>query len=76
MDDNRFFFFFPIIILPVNMSAYDNVVVGKLKLKGKALDVKAGGMKKKKKHKKLQDQESLITESDLQAGRLSYSVKA
>ncbi|XP_054788271.1 uncharacterized protein LOC129294147 [Prosopis cineraria] len=31
------------------MSAYDNVVIGKLKLKGKALDVKAGGIKKKKK---------------------------
>ncbi|PON83602.1 7-dehydrocholesterol reductase-like protein [Trema orientale] len=46
------------------MSAYDNVVGGKLKLKGKALDVKAGGMKKKKKHKKLQDQTSLITEDD------------
>ncbi|PON32208.1 7-dehydrocholesterol reductase-like protein [Parasponia andersonii] len=50
------------------MSAYDNVVGGKLKLKGKALDVKAGGMKKKKKHKKLQDQKSLITEDDLPAG--------
>ncbi|GFP84916.1 protein fam32a [Phtheirospermum japonicum] len=34
------------------MSAYDNVIGGKLKLKGKALDVKAGGMKKKKKQKK------------------------
>ncbi|KAL9254146.1 FAM32A-like-like protein [Drosera capensis] len=33
------------------MSAYDNVVVGKLKLKGKALDVKSAGVKKKK-HKK------------------------
>ena len=66
-----FFFLFPTIILPVNMSAYDNVVVGKLKLKGKALDVKAGSMKKKKKHKKLEDQKSLITEDDLPAGRLS-----
>ncbi|KAK4348476.1 hypothetical protein RND71_031231 [Anisodus tanguticus] len=34
------------------MSAYDNVVGGKLKLKGKALDVKAAGMKKKKKKQK------------------------
>ncbi|KAL6560053.1 hypothetical protein OROGR_005170 [Orobanche gracilis] len=34
------------------MSAYDNVVGGKLKLKGKALDVKAAGLKKKKRHKK------------------------
>ncbi|KAK1315995.1 hypothetical protein QJS10_CPA05g00195 [Acorus calamus] len=33
------------------MSAYDHVVGGKLKLKGKALDVKAGGVKKKKKSK-------------------------
>ncbi|KAK6936847.1 Protein FAM32A [Dillenia turbinata] len=31
------------------MSGYENVVGGKLKLKGKALDVKAGGVKKKKK---------------------------
>ncbi|KAJ8537752.1 hypothetical protein K7X08_014292 [Anisodus acutangulus] len=34
------------------MSAYDNVVGGKLKLKGKSLDVKAAGMKKKKKKQK------------------------
>ncbi|KAF4354125.1 hypothetical protein F8388_004137 [Cannabis sativa] len=48
------------------MSAYDNVVGGKLKLKGKALDVKAGDMKKKKKHKKLlQDQNSVIKQDDL-----------
>ncbi|XP_031276425.1 protein FAM32A-like [Pistacia vera] len=34
------------------MSAYENVVKGKLKLKGKALDVKGDGIfKKKKKHK-------------------------
>ncbi|GJT84154.1 FAM32A-like protein [Tanacetum coccineum] len=33
------------------MSGYENVVTGKLKLKGKALDVKAGGTKKKKKNK-------------------------
>ncbi|KAL7608999.1 uncharacterized protein LOC111912348 [Lactuca sativa] len=33
------------------MSAYENVVTGKLKLKGKALDVKAGGTKKAKKKK-------------------------
>ncbi|KAI3728463.1 hypothetical protein L6452_17100 [Arctium lappa] len=31
------------------MSVYENVVAGKLKLKGKALDVKPGGIKKKKK---------------------------
>ncbi|KAI3929301.1 hypothetical protein MKX01_006537 [Papaver californicum] len=34
------------------MSEYDNVVVGKLKLKGKSLDVKAGGLKKKKTNKR------------------------
>ncbi|KAL0287758.1 UNVERIFIED_CONTAM: hypothetical protein Sangu_2677700 [Sesamum angustifolium] len=33
------------------MSAYENVVAGKLRLKGKALDVKDGSIKKKKKHK-------------------------
>jgi hypothetical protein len=38
--------------LIVKMSAYDSVVVGRLKLKGKALDVKAGGIKKKKKRDK------------------------
>ncbi|XP_042418644.1 protein FAM32A-like isoform X2 [Zingiber officinale] len=32
-----------------NMSGYENIVGGKLKLKGKALDVKGGGVKKKKK---------------------------
>lgn len=31
------------------MSDYENVIGGKLKLKGKALDVKAAGIKKKKK---------------------------
>ncbi|KAI3980551.1 hypothetical protein MKX01_025116 [Papaver californicum] len=35
------------------MSEYDNVVVGKLKLKGKSLDVKSGGLKKKKKQNKV-----------------------
>ncbi|KAI3873370.1 hypothetical protein MKX03_003239 [Papaver bracteatum] len=39
------------------MSEYENVVVGKLKLKGKALDVKEGGLKKKKKQKKLDQKE-------------------
>uniref|UniRef100_A0A7C8Z0U9 Protein FAM32A-like n=1 Tax=Opuntia streptacantha TaxID=393608 RepID=A0A7C8Z0U9_OPUST len=42
------------------MSAYDNVVGGKLKLKGKALDVKSGGVKKKKKQKKQYDEVSEI----------------
>ncbi|XP_047322244.1 protein FAM32A-like [Impatiens glandulifera] len=48
------------------MSSYDNVVGGKLKLKGKALDVKAGGMKKKKKHnKKNYDQITSVTGTEL-----------
>ncbi|XP_043713474.1 protein FAM32A-like [Telopea speciosissima] len=38
------------------MSEYENVVGGKLKLKGKALDVKVGGVKKKKKQKKHYDE--------------------
>ncbi|GFP79217.1 protein fam32a [Phtheirospermum japonicum] len=46
------------------MSAYDNVIGGKLKLKGKALDVKAGGMKKKKKLKKQFDLISQAVESE------------
>lgn len=50
------------------MSGYENVVGGKLKLKGKALDVKAGGVKKKKKSKKHQDQISEVTENELPAG--------
>lgn len=50
------------------MSGYDNVVGGKLKLKGKALDVKAGGVKKKKKNKKNRDQDSEVTENEFLAG--------
>ena len=46
------------------MSGYENVVGGKLKLKGKALDVKAGAVKKKKKNKKRQDQISDVTQND------------
>ncbi|KAI9097633.1 hypothetical protein K1719_025404 [Acacia pycnantha] len=45
------------------MSDYDNVVVGKLKLKGKALDVKFSGIKKKKKkHDKSHGQLALINQ--------------
>ncbi|KAL6134857.1 hypothetical protein ACLB2K_067085 [Fragaria x ananassa] len=50
------------------MSAYENVVGGKLNLKGKALDVKAAGIKKKKKHKKHQEQISLVNQKELAAG--------
>lgn len=45
------------------MSGYENVVVGKLKLKGKALDVKSGGVKKKKKHSK--NRESSYSGNDI-----------
>lgn len=55
------------------MSSYENVVGGKLKLKGKALDVKTGGMKKKKKTKKLQNQDSIVMEDDVLAGRFFFS---
>lgn len=54
------------------MSAYDNVVGGKLKLKGKALDVKVGGVKKKKKVKKHHDQISQDMENEHPTG-LSFN---
>ncbi|KAL4277756.1 hypothetical protein GQ457_03G042930 [Hibiscus cannabinus] len=47
------------------MSAYENVVGGKLKLKGKALDVKSGGIKKKNKHKKQIQHDDQTTQNDL-----------
>ncbi|GMQ07788.1 hypothetical protein CsSME_00051837 [Camellia sinensis var. sinensis] len=51
------------------MSACENVVGGKLMLKGKALDVvKAGGVKKKKKQKKHYDEISQVNENELSAG--------
>ncbi|KAJ9561612.1 hypothetical protein OSB04_006772 [Centaurea solstitialis] len=46
------------------MSAYENVVGGKLKLKGKALDVKAGGVKKKKKTRQLSEQITKTTDDE------------
>ncbi|TXG69567.1 hypothetical protein EZV62_004502 [Acer yangbiense] len=56
------------------MSSYENVVGGKLKLKGKALDVKAGGVKKKKKHKKEREQIDQVIEHDLSAGWFSFTL--
>ncbi|ONK69402.1 uncharacterized protein A4U43_C05F22480 [Asparagus officinalis] len=51
------------------MSTFDNVVGGKLKLKGKALNVKAGGLKKKKKNKhRHHDDRSEIERNELQEG--------
>jgi hypothetical protein len=49
------------------MSEYENVVGGKLKLKGKALDV-AGGIKKKKKTKRNQEQFLQATEDQISPG--------
>ncbi|XP_055819887.1 uncharacterized protein LOC129888865 [Solanum dulcamara] len=43
------------------MSAYKNLVAGKLGLKGKALDVKSSGIKKKKKHKHQYDLVNQVT---------------
>ncbi|XP_008807665.1 protein FAM32A-like [Phoenix dactylifera] len=50
------------------MSAYENVVGGKLKLKGKALDVKTGGVKKKTKQKHHYNRESQIETHEPPAG--------
>lgn len=54
------------------MSAYENVVGGKLKLKGKALDVAGGVKKKKKKIKRNQDQLLQATEDEISAGLYLY----
>ncbi|KAK7389450.1 hypothetical protein VNO78_24505 [Psophocarpus tetragonolobus] len=56
------------------MSAYDNVVGGKLKLKGKALDVAGGVKKKKKKNKRNQEQLLHVTEDEISAGWLLFDV--
>ncbi|CAO2824588.1 unnamed protein product [Amaranthus hypochondriacus] len=57
------------------MSAYDNVVSGKLKLKGKALDVKTGGIKKKKKQKKQYEDVSEIKQDvNLDDGNAELSI--
>ncbi|MQL71894.1 hypothetical protein Taro_004189 [Colocasia esculenta] len=50
------------------MSAYENIVGGKLKLKGKALDVKSGGVKKKRKQKQRYDQEHEVMGNEYSAG--------
>lgn len=57
------------------MSVYENVVAGKLKLKGKALDVKPGGIKKKKKKKIIRDLSDQITqtiENDISEGYVNH----
>ena len=50
------------------MSAYETIVGGKLKLKGKALDVAGGIKKKKKKNKRNQQQFLQATEDEISAG--------
>jgi hypothetical protein len=50
------------------MSEYENVVGGKLKLKGKALDVAGGIKKKKKKTKRNQEQFLQATEDEISPG--------
>lgn len=50
------------------MSEYQNVVGGKLKLKGKALDVKEGGVKKKKKKKQHREESSQIGHEEVHEG--------
>ncbi|KAF7817193.1 protein FAM32A-like [Senna tora] len=58
------------------MSSYDNVVVGKLKLKGKALDIKDGGIKKKKKkHSKSHYQLSVIDQASFLEGVMNEANK-
>ncbi|KAK9734130.1 hypothetical protein RND81_04G116800 [Saponaria officinalis] len=56
------------------MSAYENVVGGKLKLKGKALDVKSSGIRKKKKQKKLYEEVSERKEEKLEDGNAESSL--
>jgi protein FAM32A len=50
------------------MSEYQNAVGGRLKLKGKALDVKEGGVKKRKKKKQHREESSQIGDDDLHEG--------
>ena len=50
------------------MSEYQNVVGGRLKLKGKALDVKEGGVKKKKTKKQHREESSQIGHDELHEG--------
>ncbi|XP_074268058.1 uncharacterized protein LOC141591577 [Silene latifolia] len=56
------------------MSAYENVVGGKLKLKGKALDVKSSGVKKKKKQKKLYEDVTERKEEKVEGGDAESSL--
>lgn len=55
------------------MSAYENVVAGRLRLKGKALGVKSSGIKKKKKHKHQYDLVTQVTGNDQLKGLRHHS---
>nr|AFK42254.1 unknown [Lotus japonicus] len=57
------------------MSSYDNVVGGKLKLKGKALDVAGGIKKKKKKNKRNREQFSQVVDDEISAGGSTEQAK-
>jgi protein FAM32A len=50
------------------MSEYQNAVGGRLKLKGKALDVKEGGVKKRKRKKQHREESSQIGDDELHEG--------
>lgn len=56
------------------MSSYENVVGGRLKLKGKALDVKSGGLKKKKKKhsKSVGDKVSEVISNEALSGKFEF----
>lgn len=53
------------------MSEYQNVVGGRLKLKGKTLDIKEGGVKKKKKQQH-REESSQIGHDGLHEGLADY----
>jgi len=57
------------------MSEYQNVVGGRLKLKGKALDVKEGGVKKKKKKKQHHEESSEAGHGELHQGKARCSIE-
>ncbi|EAY87375.1 hypothetical protein OsI_08778 [Oryza sativa Indica Group] len=57
------------------MSEYQNVVGGRLKLKGKALDVKEGGVKKKKKKKQHHEESSEAGHGELHQCKARCSIE-
>lgn len=57
------------------MTAYENVIAGKLRLKGKALDVRDSDIKKKKKHKERYIPSSHGVEHDQLTGLIAHSLE-